>query len=835
MRYYVSFFLLFAFYANKTFGLNYTADQIFPQIGQRGTQCEIILLGTDLQGLEEVLFYRKGIKCNSFSQILEIPHESTGKPHKVEAGRAQKLIFEISEDAPLGEYFLRIRTKSHLSELLSFWVTPFPVVFEEHAYWDMEDNNRNDTLKTAQKVDLPVTVVGYHPSGSREQMANDIDSYLVDLKNGQIFTAQVLNSRLGHHHYGGLTDMYIEIKDPNGQRLARCDDSPLLVQDPVISITAKMSGTYQVIVRQQMDSEQPRRHYGLHMGAFKRPSILFPLGGMSGENLPLEIAYLDGTSEMIKVKLPTEIGPYENSLLEITSLHDFGMAIPTPNLLRVASFPNVYEEQQSTKQNPQVVNDPLPLSLNGEITKDGQRDYYRVTAKEGERYRVRVYGMTLGSKIDSFVKILPAEGNPSTRVYEEDDSLWDGHDWEGHHYRHQVKDRLDPVFMFEPDKDGDYIVIVSDTRRESGPDFVYRLEFEPHKEQMFCYYKDYPSQSDIVRDRISIHAGSSVSRPIALQKGLGTRFSGAMKWEAVGLPDGVTFECPEFMASDPEVLVLFHNHKKMERQSGLIELKPISLEEEVHLDGAVAQTSASTGARGGFSTVFNRTRKLAWAILEEAPFSIALEQPGIGLAKNAELDLKINLTRKHGFTGAVYLEMDWLPVGVTKQPPLIIEEGQNHGFYRLSATTQAKTGKFKVSITGRENEGGNPRTATGFHYVASPGIEVEVVEPYLSLELARVAIEQGKKAVMSAKVKHHRPFEGVAKINLRRLPFGLEQVDEVLLESNDVEISLPLIASADCLTGQYKDIFCEITIRDRGQKILQQTGNGTVRVDEKRN
>ena len=140
-----------------------------------------------------------------------------------------------------------------------------------------------------------------------------------------------------------------------------------------------------------------------------------------------------------------------------------------------------------------------------------------------------------------------------------------------------------------------------------------------------------------------------------------------------------------------------------------------------------------------------------------------------------------------------------------------------------------------MSITGRENEGGNPRTATGFHYIASPSIEVEVVEPYLSLELARVAIEQGKKAVMSAKVKHHRPFEGVAKIKLQRLPFGLEQVDEVLLESNDEEISLPLIASADCLTGQYKDIFCEITIRDRGQKILQQTGNGTVRVDEKRN
>ena len=33
------------------------------------------------------------------------------KPHKVEAGRAQKLIFEISEDAHLGEYFYGLELK----------------------------------------------------------------------------------------------------------------------------------------------------------------------------------------------------------------------------------------------------------------------------------------------------------------------------------------------------------------------------------------------------------------------------------------------------------------------------------------------------------------------------------------------------------------------------------------------------------------------------------------------------------------------------------------------------------------------------------------------------
>ena len=44
-----------------------------------------------------------------------------------------------------------------------------------------------------------------------------------------------------------------------------------------------------------------------------------------------------------------------------------------------------------------------------------------------------------------------------------------------------------------------------------------------------------------------------------------------------------------------------------------------------------------------------------------------IEQPSIGLAKGAELGLKVIVERKEGFEGAVYLEMDWLPSGVTKQ------------------------------------------------------------------------------------------------------------------------------------------------------------------------
>ena len=52
-----------------------------------------------------------------------------------------------------------------------------------------------------------------------------------------------------------------------------------------------------------------------------------------------------------------------------------------------------------------------------------------------------------------------------------------------------VKDRLDPVFMFEPDKDGDYIVIVSDTRRESAPILFTVLNLSHTKNRCFAITK----------------------------------------------------------------------------------------------------------------------------------------------------------------------------------------------------------------------------------------------------------------------------------------------------------------------------------------------------------
>ena len=827
-------FVIFTFIlcscANLPGNDNYTADLILPQIGRQGTTVTVRIEGSRLETAEEVLFYQPGIECVAIRPLNTVPHPQMGTPMKVDSGKAIELDFKIASDAQPGEYYLRLRTRKKISELLTFWVTAFPVVDEEHPYWDKE-GSRNDKPEHSQLVPMNCTVSGYGYSNER---ANDWDLYRVKLKKGERCTAQIINARFGTIHYGGLTDMAIEVRAPSGKRVARNNRSALFAHDPVVSFIASEAGEHLVILRQQMDTELTRLHYAMHIGNFPRPAVTYPLGGQLGQQVDLSVFYLDGSKGKLRASLPKQVGQFEKSMIPLTDVAKLPW-IPSPNRLQVASFPNVLEESGHQRpENAQLINQSLPIALNGIIRTEGEKDWFRFSAKKGERYRVRAYAQTLGSKLDPFIWIKPAEGNPSRRVYEEDDSLWDGHDWEGHHYRHQVKDRLDPVFMFEPDEDGEYLLGIGDTRREWGEDYVYRVEIQPHKDSIFTFYQDYPSLPTIVRDVIAIHRGSTITRPIAIQNGFGSRYDGPIRLEARGLPKEVEFECPVFTRNDPIILATFRAPADAKPGTALIDLIPHPVKDDVELTGAFAQTWGSNQQRGGFAPMFNRTRKLALAILEEAPFDVRIEQPRVGLAKNAELDLKVIIDRKGDFKGAVYLEMDWLPVGITKLPPLIINAGENAGYYRLSATSRAAAGKYKVSITGRENGGGNPRSAVGFHYVASPLVTIEVTEPYLQIDLARIAIEQGSRGEIVGKVKHLRPFTGTATAKLLRLPNGVSLVKPARIDAGSETVKFEIQVAPDALTGQYRQIACEVAIDDAGQQIHQQTGDGVLRIDEKR-
>ena len=827
---------VFATDANAQLGqLGYTVEVIYPQVGQAGTTVDVTVEGRFLHKPQEVLFYQPGIRCTKLVPITDVTDFQTGAVRKAEAGEAIRLTLEIDKDAPPGEYQLRVRTHDNLSELVTFWVTPFSVIAEEHA-WINTDKGRNDSPETAQLIPLNSTVFGYIPNTAPQ----DHDWYSVDCRQGQRLSVEAVAARLGTVHYGGMNDPAVRIYDADGKELGRNDDNALHSQDPVVSVVIPSDGRYFIHMHQQMDYEAGRpRHYLLHVGTFARPLVTIPLGGEAGKQLPLALigdARGDLKSDLL---LPSNPGPYEGAITSVFPPRSSNEPHPpSPNRIHVAPFGDVFETaSQNSPDHPQPINSTLPFAINGRIESEGEVDWYRFTAKKGERYRLRTYGKTLDSELDPRVWIRPAPGNPSKRTWDEDDTRWEPHDLVGHHYREQIKDRLDPIFMFEPDTDGDWLIGVGDTRREFGPRHIYRVEFQPHIDSAFVFFPAYPSQAKIVRERIVLYPGHSYMHPMGVQPGFGSNYNGPLQLRAKNLPEGVTIEATPFTQDAGVIPVQFSATEDAEVGADLIDLivEPVDSEARKDYRGGFVQVIPATQRRGGYAMYFDKSRRMALAVVEGATFDLSIDRPTIPLVRNGELTLNVRVTRHGDFNGDVYCEMDWLPEGVGKQPPLIVKAGQTEATYKLRASSSATPGEYPISITGRENEGGVVRTAAGFHYVCSPFVTLSVGEPYVTLQLARAAIGRDTVGEITAEISHHKPFFGKATLQLGRLPFGVEQVEPIpTIKAGDKSATFRVKVTKDCLVGQYKDIFCEVTVTDGGQQISQQTGSGVLRVDPSR-
>ena len=198
------------------------------------------------------------------------------------------------------------------------------------------------------------------------------------------------------------------------------------------------------------------------------------------------------------------------------------------------------------------------------------------------------------------------------------------------------------------------------------------------------------------------------------------------------------------------------------------------------------------------------------------------------------IDLEVEVERTGGFTGAVRVYAAWTPPGVTVAVPLVIPAGETTGTYRLRSSASVEPGTYSITLTAQEDKGGDRAWGTGFHFVASPPIDLQVVRPYLDIQLGRAAIERQKTGEIRATIKTISPLPRNATARLVRLPKGVELVSPVTIKPGDTQAAFPVRVTKDCLLGQYKEIGCEISIEQKGQTITQQTGNGTLRVDAER-
>lgn len=187
---------------------------VSPPGGQRGTEIEVAFNGARLTDIKEIVFYAPGITVTSLAA----------------ASDAQvKAKLKIDPNARLGEYPLRLRTATGLSEMRTFYVGPYPSINEKE---------NNGEFASAQKIPSRVTVTGVIDN-------EDVDYFLVEAKKGERLSVEVEGIRLGQT----LFDPYIAILDMKRYELAAVDDSALALQDGYASILAPADGTYVIQVR----------------------------------------------------------------------------------------------------------------------------------------------------------------------------------------------------------------------------------------------------------------------------------------------------------------------------------------------------------------------------------------------------------------------------------------------------------------------------------------------------------------------------------------------------------------------------------------------------------
>src|SRR5690349_9510174 len=113
-----------------TFGASPSLGGISPRGGQRGTEVDVVFSGDRLSDAQEVLLYQPGLTVSK----LEV------------AGNNQvKVKLKIAPDARLGEYSMRLRTLTGISDLRTFYVGALPVV---------EEKEPNSEFMAPQKVPL---------------------------------------------------------------------------------------------------------------------------------------------------------------------------------------------------------------------------------------------------------------------------------------------------------------------------------------------------------------------------------------------------------------------------------------------------------------------------------------------------------------------------------------------------------------------------------------------------------------------------------------------------------------------------------------------------------
>jgi hypothetical protein len=577
-------------------------SHIFPAGGQRGTTVEFRVGGFYLHGHAGFEMVGGGVQAvpevaavENFwiegPMILKPDSQQKEDYPKDHAGRVT-----IAPDAVPGVRHWNCRTSQGTTPTMKFVVGDLPEIVEREI----------EGGPIPEHVKLPVTING------RIFPREDVDLWTFHAEQGQTISCSIDSRRLGYP-----LEAVLEIIAPDGRVVRDVRRQTDVSGDPTAVFTARVAGDYTVKVNDAGFAGGPHFVYRLTLQAGPRLENIFPLGGRRGET----VSFLVNGNRSVSLPLNLAAG---RALIQ--RVEDVGVVA-----LHVDDLPEVRESA------PEGTAFTLPAMLNGCIARAGEVDVWNVELKKGQPISLEVLAAQLGSKLDSVLTISESGGAELAR---NDD---------------RVPGQADAALSFTAPRDALYQVRVSDRFATRGaPAFGYRLR------AMLADQPDF--ELTLTGDMVNLtrQTESEAAEPDPKKRPapkvpplrvtmtpIGS-FAKDVKLEAIGLPEGVTFETPLLNAKQKFVDFRFVAPPRTK-----IQVANVIIHGTAELDGKTLTHDAT------FPTTFGEPAadRIRLAIAPPVPFRhigeywVTNDQPsGTTMSKHFEL-------QRDGFDGPITVSL----------------------------------------------------------------------------------------------------------------------------------------------------------------------------------
>ena len=743
-------------------------QNILPHGGQRGTEVDVVLYGTNFEDAEEIMLYDRGMDVVSLEQ-----------PEEANKGRQLKVRFRIAADAPLGTQRMRLRARSGLSDLFTFHVGPLPVVDEKEP---------NTDFAAPQAIENNVTVHGRVDS-------EDVDYYAVDCKQGDRLTAEVFGLRLGYSSSGNFFDPYVAILNEQRFELAASDDTALVWNDAVASLIVPADGRYFIQIRDASYLGDGRAYYLLSIGSFPRPQGIVPAGGKTGETVKVTFLGDIGGDFQRDVTLPAEIP--ERFALDVAD--DRGTA-PSPHVFRISALDNTIEAEPNNAA-AEAGAGPAPGAFNGVLSQPGDVDYFKFTATKGQVYEVELYARRIRSALDPVLYICNAQGG---RITGNDDSRGP-----------------DSYIRFQVPEDGDYLLEVRDHLNNGGPAYTYRIEVSPVTPKVVANTLDVRRY---VQPRIIIPQGGGCGVVINVAR---QDFGGPIAFRPENLPAGVTVECPEGWRGGAQMPVVFYAAEDAPlagTYANIVTHLNDPNQPNLKVEGPLKQEILQVRGPNNTTVWTEDQNRMAVVVREKLPYKVWLEAPKVPLVRGGSMNLMVKCERAEGFTAAINVNLLQNPPGCNSSGSVQIPEGQLEALIPMNAGGNAPVQTTMIAVRAMS------RSEEGFETTCTPFVPLTVEEQYVTFEFAQSAVEQGKEAGMLVKVTKRKDFEGEAQVTLLGLPANTT-AEPLKLTKDQPELVFTVKATEAAPVSDNKNLFCQVLVPEAGETILHNLGTGRLRID----